>query len=146
MAHLKNSPSPHHTNSKLDIEIEEMSGTHMLTDIVLNVLTSTLPQDHELRDSKAGLERRVTWRGFTGLKGEGLWIHALERARSEKGQGKKKKKKKKRGDGKNRGEEMRGLLVLPINVWASGQNHSRAGNMDHPGACVNYAPGLRPPA
>ncbi|KAL2063631.1 hypothetical protein VTL71DRAFT_5436 [Oculimacula yallundae] len=102
----------------------EISGNGMLTDIILETLSATLQRDHKLRDRDAGLEKRVTWRKFWKLK-EVLWID---------------------GDQIKQGSEddIRGLAVLPINVWGSGKGHSRSGTFEDPEACINHLPNFRP--
>jgi hypothetical protein len=39
---------------------------------------------------------------------------------------------------------MRGLTVLPINFWSSGQNHSGSGSLDSEDACVKHIYDLKP--
>ncbi|PBP20763.1 hypothetical protein BUE80_DR008149 [Diplocarpon rosae] len=102
---------------------EEVSGRGMLTDLVLEVLSESLSEDHEMRDRDAGLERRVTWKKFRALK-ETVWMNV---------------KHVKEGSEEN----MRGLAVLPVNVWYNGQTHSRSGSFEHPDACVNHIPKIR---
>ncbi|KAH7319443.1 hypothetical protein BKA65DRAFT_102277 [Rhexocercosporidium sp. MPI-PUGE-AT-0058] len=102
----------------------EISGNGMLTDVVLEVLSATLKEGHKMRDREAGLERRVSWKKFRGLK-EFLWI-----GREQVKEGSE--------------HDMRGLAVLPINVWGSGKSHSKSGTFDHPDACINHMPGFRP--
>ncbi|KAE8450655.1 hypothetical protein EG329_005999 [Mollisiaceae sp. DMI_Dod_QoI] len=101
----------------------EVSGAGMFTDIVLEGLSGSLVEDHKLRDRDAGLGKRVTWRKFRNLK-EVLW---LEKSQVQDKVG-----------------GMRGLAVLPINVWGSGQNHSRSGSSESDDACVNHVHGWRP--
>jgi alpha 1,6-mannosyltransferase len=98
-------------------EKSEISGTGMFTDIVLENLNDGLKDSHELRDRDAGLERRVTWKKFKGLR-RALWI--------DQSQAK---------DGK----DMRGIAVLPVNVWSNGQNHSGSGTYEAEEACINLA-------
>ncbi|PVH87067.1 glycosyltransferase family 32 protein [Cadophora sp. DSE1049] len=102
----------------------EISGNGMFTDVVLETLSATLKEGHEMRDRDAGLERRVTWKKFRGLK-EVLWLEGEQIKDSSE-------------------DEMRGLSVLPINVWGNGKSHSKAGTFEHPMACVNHMPGFRP--
>ncbi|KAK2625507.1 hypothetical protein QTJ16_004819 [Diplocarpon rosae] len=102
---------------------EEVSGRGMFTDLVLEVLSESLREDHDMRDRDAGLERRVTWKKFRALK-ETVWMDV---------------KQVKEGSEEN----MRGLAVLPINVWYNGQTHSRSGSFEHPDACVNHIPKIR---
>lgn len=107
------------TNEWGEEERGEISGAGMFTDIVLEVLSGGLKEGHELRDRDAGLERRVSWKKFKGLKSV-LWI--------EPNQAKD-------------GVDMRGIAVLPINVWSNGQNHSSSGTFEADGACVNHVYG-----
>lgn len=103
--------------------VNEVSGPGMLTDVVLEMLSEGLVDDHELRDRDAGLERRVTWKNIHGLD-EPLWVDVDEL--KEKG----------------KAEGMGGLAILPVNVWMNGQKHSKSGSDEAPGACVNYMPGI----
>ncbi|CZT51966.1 uncharacterized protein RSE6_13193 [Rhynchosporium secalis] len=103
----------------------EISGNGMLTDIILETLSATLKKDHKLKDPDAGLEKRVTWRKFWKLR-EVLWI---DRDQLEEGSK----------------DDIRGLTVLPINVWGSGKSHSRSGAFDSEEACINHSPNWRPP-
>jgi hypothetical protein len=104
--------------------MEELSGAGMFTDLVLEMLSKTLKGDHRLRDRDAGLERRVTWKKFRALK-RIIWVEP--------------------DDIKEELEsEMRGLSIVPINVWESGQTHSGSGTSDHDDACVNHVHGRRP--
>ena len=103
-------------------EREEISGAGMLTDAVLEILSTGLKEGHELRDRDAGLKRRVSWKKFKRLKST-LWL--------EPNQAKD-------------GEDMQGIAVLPINVWSNGQNHSGSGTFEAEGACVNHVYGARP--
>lgn len=102
----------------------EISGGGMFTDIVLEVLTQNLKDDHTLRDRDAGLERRVSWKKFRRLK-HVLWITADQLK-------------------ENVGDDMRGLSVLPIDVWSSGQSHSGSGPSESAEACVNHVHDWRP--
>jgi alpha 1,6-mannosyltransferase len=107
-----------------DKEVGEICGGGMLTDVVFDGLSEALVDAHPVRDMDAGLERRVTWKKFRHLK-KPVWV-----------------------DGRDvrEGEEvnMRGLGVLPVNVWGSGQRHSRAGRFDHVDACINHVYGHKP--
>ncbi|KUJ24420.1 uncharacterized protein LY89DRAFT_605054, partial [Mollisia scopiformis] len=98
----------------------ELSGASMFTDIVLETLSTHLARDHRLRDRDAGLEKRVTWKKFKHLT-EVLW---LEKEKPE--------------------SDMPGVAVLPVNVWGSGQSHSRSGPSESDDACVNHVHGWRP--
>jgi alpha 1,6-mannosyltransferase len=104
--------------------VGEICGGGMLTDVVFDGLSEALVDAHPVRDMDAGLERRVTWKKFRHLK-KPVWV-----------------------DGRDvrEGEEvnMRGLGVLPVNVWGSGQRHSRAGRFDHVDACINHVYGHKP--
>jgi alpha 1,6-mannosyltransferase len=125
-AHLNKSITALNEMSKRKEEyLDELSGKHMFTDALLEVLSDSLEKGHALRDGDAGLERRVTWKWFKGLKNP-LWIMSDE-ATKEK-----------------REAQMRGLAILPIKTWSSGQNHSDSGSMEDVAACVNHAPGRRP--
>jgi alpha 1,6-mannosyltransferase len=99
--------------------IEEVSGSAMLTDVVLEVLSKNLIEGHKLRDRDAGLERRVTWKHFKDLK-ETVWIEA-DQLHDKSSAG--------------------GLAILPIDVWGNGQGHSGSGSLEAAGACVNWIPG-----
>lgn len=102
-----------------ETESNEISGAGMFTDIVLEALSHGLKDGHELRDRDAGLERRVSWKKFKGLKNT-LWIDPKE-ARE--------------------GSDLRGMAVLPVNVWSNGQNHSGSGSFEAERACVNRVTG-----
>ncbi|KAK0115504.1 hypothetical protein ONS96_013958 [Cadophora gregata f. sp. sojae] len=102
----------------------EISGNGMFTDVVLETLSATLKEGHEMRDRDAGLERRVTWKKFRGLK-EVLWMEGEQIKEGNE-------------------DEMRGLCVLPINIVGNGKSHSKSGTFEHPMACVNHMPGFRP--
>ncbi|RKF59036.1 Initiation-specific alpha-1,6-mannosyltransferase [Erysiphe neolycopersici] len=96
--------------------VEEISGPAMFTDVVLESLSYVLSKDNSLRDPDAGIARRVTWKKFSKLK-KPIWIE---------------------GDSTNR---IQGLVILPINVWTNGQDHSRAGSDSVADACVNQPHG-----
>ncbi|KAG4412108.1 hypothetical protein IFR04_014757 [Cadophora malorum] len=102
----------------------EISGNGMFTDVVLETLSAALAEEHEMRDRDAGLERRVTWKKFRGLK-EVLWMEGEQIKEGSE-------------------DDLRGLSVLPINVWGNGKSHSKSGTSEHPMACVNHMPGFRP--
>ena len=110
------------TNEWEEEERGEISGAGMFTDIILQALSEGLRDGHDLRDRDAGLERRVSWKKLKGLK-RPLWV--------EPNQAKD-------------GVDMRGIAVLPINVWSNGQNHSSSGTFDAEGACVNHVYGGSP--
>ncbi|QSZ36394.1 hypothetical protein DSL72_006270 [Monilinia vaccinii-corymbosi] len=105
-------------------ESGEVCGGAMLTDIVLEMLAENLKDIHPVRDMDAGLERRVTWKKF----------RSLQRPRWLSGEDFK--------DGVD--ANLRGLGVLPINVWGSGQRHSGSGRFDHQDACANHVYAKRP--
>ncbi|TAQ87482.1 hypothetical protein B7494_g4182 [Chlorociboria aeruginascens] len=107
------------------INIGEVSGGSMFTDAVFDTLSENLKEDHFIRDRDAGLERRVTWKKFRALK-KPIWIEPDDAAEGTE-------------------ENMRGLAVLPINVWGNGQGHSGAGSFDHEDACVNHVLGKKSP-
>lgn len=106
----------------------------MFTDAVLDVLSESLPPEHELVTTSVKVdeniveleagspERRVTWAPFHQLR-EALWIGGDE-SRSSGAQ--------------NVNGDMGGLLVLPINVWGNGQRHSGAEMFDSKAACINH--------
>ena len=96
----------------------------VFTDVVLETLSAALAEEHEMRDRDAGLERRVTWKKFRGLK-EVLWMEGEQIKEGSE-------------------DDLRGLSVLPINVWGNGKSHSKSGTSEHPMACVNHMPGFRP--
>lgn len=102
----------------------EVSGKGMFTDVVLETLSKNLKDDHKMRDREAGLERRVTWKKFRALQ-EVLWMDVNQTREDSE-------------------DEIRGLAVLPINIWGSGQSHSKSASFEHPDACVNHVPGFRP--
>lgn len=101
--------------------IDEVSGTGMLTDVVMEMLSENLEEGHWLRDRDAGLERRVTWKGLKGID-VAQWIEV--------------------DDLKGKVEGMGGLAVLPINTWMNGLKHSNSGTEEAEGACVNWMPGI----
>lgn len=101
----------------------EVSGPGMFTDVVLEALSNNLEADDALRDRDAGLERRVTWKRFRALK-QPIWIEADPTRYTL-------------------GDELRGLAVLPINIWGSGQHHSRSGSTDDAEACINRVHGWK---
>ncbi|OWP04802.1 hypothetical protein B2J93_4084 [Marssonina coronariae] len=103
---------------------EEVSGRGMFTDLVLEVLSESLKEDHRMRDRDAGLEHRVTWKKFRAMR-ETAWMDVSQVKEGSE-------------------DNMRGLAVLPVNIWYSGQNHSRSGSFEHPSACINYVPGFTP--
>ncbi|APA09301.1 hypothetical protein SS1G_12086 [Sclerotinia sclerotiorum 1980 UF-70] len=107
-------------------ESGEVCGGAMLTDIVLEMLSENLKDVHRVRDMDAGLERRVTWKKFRSL-GNPYWFSAKDFK-----------------DGRDVRRDLRGLGVLPINVWGSGQRHSGSERFDHEDACINHVYGRRP--
>jgi len=109
--------------SELGGPMGEVSGAGMFTDIVLEALSESLVEEHQLRDRDAGLERRVTWKKIKGLK-QPVWIEPYHL--------------------KEKAEAMRGLAILPIDVWGNGQGHSGAGTSDTFDACVNWMPNRFP--
>jgi hypothetical protein len=114
-------------------DILEVTGPGMFTDAVLDVLSESLPQEHDLisasvkaDDTSGEIKRderaRVTWAPFHHLK-EPLWIDGKAgRGQSAEGEA----------------ESVSGLLVLPINVWGNGQRHSVAEMFNSKEACVNH--------
>lgn len=102
----------------------EVCGDAMLTDIDLEMLTENLKDTHPARDMDAGLKRRVTWKKFRSLR-RPYWFSGK--------------------DFKDLVDvNLRGLGVLPINVWGSGQRHSGSGRFDHEDACANHVYGKQP--
>lgn len=115
-------------------DILEVTGPGMFTDAVLDVLSESLPHNHELitksmkADENIGelgrfsRKERVTWVPFHHLK-EPLWIdeHESESSGAQDG-----------------ARNMGGLLVLPVNVWGNGQRHSGAEMFDSKAACLNH--------
>ena len=99
-----------------DWERNEISGSGMFTDIVLEALNDGLKGDHEIRDRDAGIERRVTWKKFKGLHNT-LWIEPSQA---------------------KEGADIPGIAILPINVWSNGQDHSGSGTFEAEDACVNH--------
>ncbi|RDW82791.1 hypothetical protein BP6252_03903 [Coleophoma cylindrospora] len=106
------------------VNIGEVSGASMFTDVVLEVLSENLVADHAIRDRDAGLERRVTWKRFKHLK-DVAWIEGRSAAETKE-------------------DNMRGVAILPINVWASGQRHSGSRSFDEDMACINHVYGKQP--
>lgn len=113
-----------------DVDVLEITGPGMFTDAILDVMSSTLPVDHEWRHSshvsprcsaiQQGKERgRVTWGPFHNLT-QPTWTNAGE------------------SEGMMPLQRHGGLMVLPINVWGNGQRHSGAENFRSPQACINH--------
>jgi alpha 1,6-mannosyltransferase len=102
----------------------EVSGAGMFTDLVLEMLSQNLKDDHLMRDRDAGLERRVTWKHFRKRK-QVLWIEPDQMKESV-------------------GDYLKGIAVLPIDVWGSGQSHSGSGSSESDQACVNHVHNWRP--
>ena len=117
----------------------EVTGPGMFTDALLDVLSETLPPDHDLitastaadegggklEYSSASLRRshkhgRVTWAPFHALR-HAVWIDGTDSEGAQRG-----------------GEGNGGLVVLPINVWGNGQRHSKAESFESAHACVNH--------
>jgi len=96
----------------------------MFTDLVLEMLSQNLKDDHLMRDRDAGLERRVTWKHFRKRK-QVLWIEPDQMKESV-------------------GDYLKGIAVLPIDVWGSGQSHSGSGSSESDQACVNHVHNWRP--
>lgn len=119
-------------------DVLEATGPGMLTDAVLDVLSETLPAEgpsgivrasHDVAEKArhtaavtgeappSWLAEHVTWAPFHGIR-EPVILDAVEVAGpSEHG----------------------GLMVLPINVWSSGQGHSGADpEWTGPDSCLNH--------
>ena len=120
-------------------DILEVTGPGMFTDALLDVLSETLPADHNLVTASLAADEgigeleyfstnsklshkhhRVTWAPFHALR-DAVWVDGTE---SE-------------GFGGGR-EATGGLLVLPINVWGNGQRHSGAEGFESADACINH--------
>ena len=120
-------------------DILEVTGPGMFTDALLDVLSETLPRDHDLvtqsmaadegignrENPSNGFEdshkaHRVTWAPFYALK-NAIWIDGTEFE----------------GLGAER-VTSGGLVVLPINIWGNGQRHSGAEGFESAHACVNH--------
>ncbi|KAK6612772.1 hypothetical protein H4I96_01985 [Botrytis cinerea] len=91
------------------------------------MLSENLKEVHKVRDMDAGLERRVTWKKFRSMRSP-YWFSAKDF-----------------NDANVVEENLRGLGILPINVWGSGQRHSGSGTFSHEDACTNHVYGRRPP-
>lgn len=96
----------------------EVGAIGMFTDLVLEVLSQSLREDHPLRDRDAGLERGVTRKKFRSLK-QPVWIEPDQAREASE-------------------ENLRGIAILPINVWGSGQKHSLSGSEEELDVCVNH--------
>jgi hypothetical protein len=120
-------------------DILEVTGPGMFTDALLDVLSETLPANHnlviasmtadertgDLDDSRSGSKgshrvRRVTWAPFYALR-DAMWIDATESEGFARG-----------------GTSNGGLVVLPISVWGNGQRHSGAEGFESVHACLNH--------
>lgn len=113
-------------------EILGISGPDVVTDAVLDVLSTTLPPSHRLMnismEKDAGVdnlpvssitgepERRVTWAPFHGIR-EMLCVDDDEAM--QKG-------------------SMGGICVLPVNALGNGQRHSGSEGFGSSRACVNH--------
>ena len=120
-------------------DILEVTGPGMFTDALLDVLSETLPPDHDLINASTAADegtgqleysstsstrshghQRVTWAPFHALK-DAVWIDGIQ------------------SEGAGRGREGNGgLVVLPINVWGNGQRHSGAEGFQSVHACLNH--------
>lgn len=108
-----------------------VTGPDVVSDAILDVLSTTLPSTHDLvhksMEKDAGIdgltsemtgdtEKRVTWAPFHRLR-QSLCVDASE-ATDETSMG--------------------GLCVLPVNAWGNGQRHSGSQSFDNPYACLNH--------
>ena len=106
--------------------IFEITGPTVVTDSILDTLSSTLPPSHPLIAASVEADKqwgdlpypRVSWAPFHHLS-EPVWVDATE---AREGQA----------------EELGGLGILPINVWGNGQSHSGAENSFSKQACINH--------
>lgn len=109
----------------------EITGPGVFTDAILDVLSDSLPDSHplvvqssqadtgigDLRSLGSGeTQMRVSWAPFHGIQ-ETLCVEGSEA---------------------EPGKQFGGLCVLPINVWANGQRHSKAEGFNSKHACVNH--------
>ncbi|KAL2010634.1 hypothetical protein VTN00DRAFT_6441 [Thermoascus crustaceus] len=122
--------------------ILEVTDPGVFTDAVLDVLSESLPSNHDLikksidadqgvgdlavvsddnahindnNDNKETMRKRVTWAPFHRLQTP-IWVDSSE---SEE-------------------EDMGGLGVLPVNVWGNGQRHSGSEHFGSAQACINH--------
>lgn len=108
-----------------------VTGPDVVSDAILDVLSTTLPSTHDLvkqsmekdggidglTSEKTGdTEKRVTWAPFHNLR-ESRCVDASE-ATDETSMG--------------------GLCVLPVNAWGNGQRHSGSQGFNSPHACINH--------
>ncbi|RAL13851.1 uncharacterized protein BO97DRAFT_27934 [Aspergillus homomorphus CBS 101889] len=107
-----------------------ITGPDVLTDAILDALSSSLPASHpfvqksvgvdqdigDLISSEGKIQRRVTWAPFHDLS-EPICADATESIP---------------------GTPMGGLCVVPISVWGNGQRHSKAEGFNSPHACLNH--------
>ncbi|KAE8554866.1 hypothetical protein EYB25_003413 [Talaromyces marneffei] len=109
-----------------------ISGPDVVTDAVLDVLSTTLPPTHRLMnvsmEKDAGIdplpvshvtgetERRVTWAPFHRIN-EPLCVDDVEAVHEG---------------------SLGGICVLPVNAWGNGQRHSGSEGFESSRACVNH--------
>ncbi|KAF7589309.1 hypothetical protein BBP40_004496 [Aspergillus hancockii] len=111
--------------------ILEVTGPGLFTDVVLDVLSRTLPPTHKLIESSVEsdapigdlvspstgvTQRRVTWAPFHGIR-DPVCVDDSESLE---------------------GKSMGGLCVLPISVWGNGQRHSGSEGFHSRHACINH--------
>lgn len=117
-------------NRYTDVDVLEVTGPGMFTDSVLDVISSTLPINHEWRHAvhdghrcpaiqQAKERNGVTWLPFHNLT-QSTWTNAGE------------------SEGRLPLQRHGGLMVLPINVWGNGQRHSGAETFRSSHACINH--------
>ena len=104
-------------------DILEVTGPGMFTDAIVDVLSESLPPEHELIRISAEVasqipqpQRRLTWAPFHRMQ-QPMWINI--------------------SDNSNPGSAY-DLLVMPINVWGNGQRHSGSDMFNHTEACANH--------
>ncbi|KAL5363431.1 nucleotide-diphospho-sugar transferase [Aspergillus floccosus] len=108
-----------------------VTGPDIVTDTILDTLSSSLPSTHPLVEESVSADvetgdlvlqetgetqKRVTWAPFYRLR-DTLCIGADEAKPTA---------------------PMGGLCVLPVSAWGNGQRHSQAEGFDGPQACLNH--------
>lgn len=109
-----------------------VSGPDVVTDAILDVLSTTLPTTHRLANISTEMDAGIDNLPISNVTGEPLrrvtWapFHRIDDPLCVT-------------DGEAVVEgSLGGICVLPVNAWGNGQRHSGSEGFDNPRACINH--------